>query len=433
MADDTSATESTATETPDNGVVNLSKPNLQPIHVPPAQDARHDLHSKSRAARLRSIMEDMGEEEDTRVSQGKKASIGKDAPAEEVVEAAAEESESPKGLTAEDSEKRREERREALAKAEKDKLRVESAAEEEAKEEPKKEDELTKIEKERRAKFEKVLAMEAKAQKESQRLRSLEARLAERERELSNNVKRAQDQLDAQAKQYERQVSMADRILKLARENPLELLEQAGAKPEDVANWIHQAADPTVQRMKALEQKLQEKEQAEAEYRARLQQQEERRQREDTLRRVEQEYLSVFDEKDDSGEPAFDAAVTMYPQRELIRLGHEIAADAHKQGYSFTHRDIAEAVNALAQEDARYKKIQEKLTKSQQAKVDAAKAAETASKPVAAPAKPAARSTTILTNAAVQQPSKQAASAPNANYKRSREARVKRIVSGLDE
>lgn len=446
MPEQADTTQETVAATPE--VVNYSKPSMEAPKLPNVPSINDkDLHFKSRQAKLRAIQDQLNVEDDQEVSAKKREIYSKKS---EVKAEADEESEETvtKAPSKEELEKKRDERAAKLAAEEKAKLKKEAAeekdedtsetaSEDQAQETPveaKKEDELTKLEKERRAKLEKVLAMEAKAQKERQRLAGLEARLAEREKEVQNAYKRAQAQLDEQAKRYEGQVRMAQRILQLAKEAPLTLLEEAGQRPEDVANWIQAASDPTQQRMKELERRIAEKEQAEHQARQREQQLINQRNQEQNLRAVEQQFLSNFDEKDAEGNGAFEAAITMYSPRELVRLGHEIANEAIRNGYSFTHRDIAEAVNALAMEEPRYKKIQERLSgataKANPVKEEV-KAAEKATEAPAPKAQP--KTTTVLTNSAVQQASKPAAKQSAANYKRIRESRIKRILSGLDE
>ena len=444
----------TVPETSQDNVVNYSKPKSVEVHTPqgftPSTKESADKNAASRAARLRAAMEQLGNEEEATEKErlrehyrARDEKTGKFEAKTDPEDDTAGDDEPTSTYSKEDDEKRKAARRaqveaKTAGKEDKPEDKEESAAKAEGEEpevkveEPKKEDEATKLDKERRAKFEKVLAMEAKAQKDAANLRHREARLVERERELSNNLKRAQAQLDAQAKRYENDISMARQILKLAQDNPLELLEQAGAKPEDVTTWVERASDPNAQRIKALEARLEQ----EARQRAQMEQREAARKEEEArqsqMRQVEDTSLSSFEEKDASGDYTFEAAVTIYPRNELVRLGHEIAGDAYRQGLSFTHRDIAEAVNALAMEDPRYKRLQEKLSKSvakPETKTEPAKVA--ASTQPAAPAKP--KTTTVMTNSVAQQPSSVSKPKANPNYKREREARNRRLMMGLDE
>jgi hypothetical protein len=435
--------------------VEYGKPAPTPaplVIAAPPNPLAPDRNMAKRHQRLASLMADLGEAEEKRTNakirgeEPEKANeleagaeaaedLAKDEPEEESTtgQTGAE----PKIFKAEETEESRlEKRRAQVEKEERAKLgeeveEADAAALEAAKETPegKAKEAAEKQDKERKDKFQKVLALEAKAQKEKDRLRGIEGRLVQRERELEQNIAKARQEYQAAVKRTENEVKMARQIMQLAQDNPLALLEQAGATPEDVATWVSRASDPHTVELNKMKRELAERDRREAESQRRYQQQQAEVQRQQQMRAVEREYLSAFEEKGADDAPVFDAALTVYSERERLQIGHELADEAYAKRYSFTHRDIAEAVNAMAMEDSRYKKIQERLAKA------APVAAKVEPKAAVAPvAKPVAKQATVVaSNAVTQQGSPEAPKKPSANYKRDREARLRRMTADLDK
>ena len=388
----------------------------QPVELPKMpSDPANDVNKKpfggaSRRARMAAIEDSIEKEIEEASAEKRDKHLGlkrDDKEASELedgVEVAEAKAKADPKADAAAEEKRREARRnptkepaKAADAAETDEIKVEEpAAEEEAKaEEVKAEDAAAKQEKERKAKFEKVLKMEADARKRDDKLRSreegvrkYEADLKLKERNLEENYKRA-------IAANQREIQTARQVLKLAREAPLELLERSGAKPEDVGRWVHEAEDPTAQRFKQVEGRFAELERREREMAQRETQQREEAQRSQTRQSVEKQYLGHFDEKDGE-EYVFDAARLVYSSTERLRLGNEIADAAYAKGMSFTSRDIAEAVDAEAKEDERWKVIETRAAKAKAAEAGGAvaKAAVVAPKAPVAP-----KPTVVATNA----------------------------------
>jgi hypothetical protein len=441
------------TETTESTTVDYGKPQVAtPVVVgaPPNPLAVADRNMQKRHARLQSLMADLGEAEEKRSNakiRGEDpekvneleagAEIAEDGSKDDEESTSGQTGAEPKIFKAEETEEARLEKRRALVeREEKAKLGEEveeaTAAEAEAaKETPegKAKEAAEKQEKDRKDKFQRVLALEAKNQKERDKLRSIEGRLVQRERELENNIAKARSEYQAAVKRNDGEVKMARQIMQLAQDNPLALLEQAGATPEDVATWVSRASDPHTVELNKMKRELAERDRREADGQRRYQQQQAEAKRQNDMRAVEREYLSAFEEKGSDDAPAFDAAMTVYSERERLQLGHELADEAYAKRYSFTHRDIAEAVNAMAMEDPRYKKMQERLAKAAPA------AAKVEPKATVVPvAKPVVKQATVVaSNAVTQQGSTEAPKKPSANYKRDREARIRRMTADLDK
>lgn len=446
-----------------------SKQALSHLPSDPANKAAVDSGARSRHSRLQSIMKNLNEEDDEAEVKTQREYFSKnktdndpaaesrrtraqEAVKEEPEEIAEEETESraesrtgakaadkkaDDKSDAEKEEDRREARRKEVADKEEGEVAEEPAAEAKP-EEPEDKEKVSKAEKERREKFEKVLAMEAKAQKQQEKLRQREELIMRREREFDTKLKEAQNQYQRQVEEHRRTVSMAEQVLKLARENPLELLERSGAKPEDVANWITNASDPTTQKLKEYDRRFEELAQRERNFQEQERVRQERERTAQLRSQVESEYLGHFEEKDDSGEPVLEAAKIIYSRNEILQLGHQLADEAAQAGHTFTSRDIAEAVNELAKDDERYKQIQKRLSNVSTApKPSTAPVTEPKVAPAAKPAPSTSTSpktTTILNNRTAQDtvPAPGPSKAPDANWKRARETRLKRLQAGLE-
>jgi hypothetical protein len=436
-----------------------SKNAPQLLHIPKPPSEFDDMHRSSRARRVAAMAAQMDEEGDAEV---RAKILGKDKKPAEAETATGDEPETKAKSADEvaadkaDLEKKSEERRLAL-KAKADKAMrgaveddetgnapaeaetptekvvdaLEAAAEDIAKVEgPKPEP----ADKERKAKFEKVLKMEAEARKRDEKLRAREDGMRRIEADLNAKAKTLEENYKRLVARNERDVQMASRVLQLARENPLELLERSGAKPEDVAKWIEDASDPVQQKLRAYDQRFADMERREAELKQREAAAQQEAQRSQTRQNIEKQYLGHFDEQE--GEDyLFEAARYIYSPTERVRLGDEIAQAAHQRGMTFTSRDIAEAVDAEAREDERWKALQKRLTKAV-----AEKPAEAAKPAAAAPAaKPAvaSRPTVVATNAAAQDSAPAKGGTGSGGRKMSpkeqRDLRNKRLFAGLDE
>lgn len=434
-----------ATQAADSKTVSGAKTEFVTPAIKLPTESVVDSGAMSRHQRLQKIMSDLGDAEDKEISEKRKAASAKDEAAEEPeekpsqAEAASEFESFNKADETESEAERKEKRRQEVEKAETGSVAKEEdeAATEEgpAKQEAKPEKDLDK---ERKAKFEKVLAMEAKAQKDREKLRDRELIIQRREADLEGKAKSLDSQYQKLVTDFRRDVDIAQNILKLARENPLELLERAGARPEDVAKWIQNASDPVTQRLKEMDQRWEELQRREAESRRRDQEAAKARELHEARQKIENEFLGHFEEK--TGEDySFEPARLIYSRSEMLRLGNEIAEEAYKNGYTFTSRDIAEAVNALAEDDERYKTIQKRLSKvvasdNKPSKADTSTSTATPAKPAAAkPASTPKASTTVLSNQAAQESSRTAKpQGENPNYKRDREQRLKRVLNGLE-
>ena len=448
---DTSAsvTESPAVDTTSQVVGNKA------MEFPKMPNDPANLHSKDsnaakRAARLAALTEQVESESEKRVTKrilgetddtdtggddeehtAKEAGAGAGKKTDPKADAAAEE-------------KRREERRKATAKANGEAVEDDepttatatetAAAEEAAAEEDKPEaNPEDASEKARREKFQKVLKMEAQARAKDEKLRAREDGLRRLENDLQAKSRTLEENYKRLVARNERDVQTAAQVLKLARESPLELLERAGAKPEDVARWIEQASDPVQQRLKQYDQRFAEMERREVELKRREEAARQQQQQIQQRQQVEKAFLDHFEEQD--GEDyVFEAARLIFSPAERIRLGDEIATAAHQRGMTFTHRDIAEAVDAEAREDERYKALQKRL-----AKQAGSVAPKTETKPAVKTAASVSRSSGVVANNTVAQqggaapkPAGGPAGTRKLSPKEQRDLRNRRLIAGLD-
>jgi len=306
---------------------------------------------------------------------------------------------------------------EAAEAAEEDDTSAAAAPTEPVKDEAR--EKLDKLEKERKEKFEKTLKLQAKLRERDERIRAVEERLSRKEQELVDREQRVQNSLS----RGEKRVELADKVLQLATENPLELLERAGVPPERVAQWIREAGDPVKQETRGIQKEiadlkgqLQKERRDQEAQRRNIQQQRENE-------RIETEFLSYFDSDKDAFEPARIA----YTKRERVTLANEIAEKATKRGLRFTLRDIAEAVNETAKDAENYKEYAALKAKKPAEEATTAAAAAPVAKPAAAP-KPQA---VAVTNAATQQRGEAPKRQPR-DWKEARRMRLERRFAELD-
>jgi hypothetical protein len=327
------------------------------------------------------------------------------------------------GQTERTEEKMAQEERDAEAKAAKTDKADAAAAKEEpavaapaegepAAAEPAAEDKSAKLDRERREKFDKTLRMQARIRERDERARATERELAEKERELAEREERLRSVHD----ETTRTRGIAERILKLAEDNPIELLEKAGVPAEKVSRWLQDAGDPIKQEIQGTKREVQElrdqlKTERESAATAREQAQAER-----NRQAAEQQFLDVFETNKDG----FEAARLVFSKRERVALGNEIADKANKKRIRWTFADIAEAVNEMAKADERYAEIS-KRTKKDEPKPAAAPAAA-----VAAPAKPPA---VAVTNRSAQTTGQLTTAVAR---KLDRRARLQRLYNELD-
>ena len=468
---DTAATESAATgsaQTNSDAVNPAGKDarNVpqQALHIPKPPTEFDDMHRSSRARRVQMLAAQMDEEGE---AEARSKILGKDKPVAKAEDEAEEESEPAKPRTAaeladdkKELERKSEERRLAL-KADADKklrgaieaadtgtapegteagteqvvdaLDAAAAAEEVAPAE-KPEDATAKQEKERKAKFERVLKMESESRKRDEKLRAREEGLRRVEADLNAKAKNLDEQYKRLVASNRKDVETAKNVLQMARENPLELLERAGVDPLDVAKWVDRAADPVAQKLKEVDRRFEDLQRREREAADREQKQREESQRVAIRQGIEKQYLEHFEEKE--GEDwVFEAARFIFSPQERIRLGDEIAQAAYQREMTFTSRDIAEAVDAEAKEDDRWKTLQKRIAA---AKPVEAAAMKPAANPAVAPARVAPRPTVVATNAAAQESAGKPGGAAGAggrklSPKEQRELRNRRLFAGLDE
>lgn len=308
----------------------------------------------------------------------------------------------------------------------------EATAEEAAADKP--DEAAAKQEKERKAKFERVLKMEAEARKRDEKLRAREEGLKRVEADLQAKSRNMDEQYKRLVASSRKDVETAKTVLQLARENPLELLERAGIDPLDVAKWVDRASDPVAQKLKEVDRRFEDLQRREREVEQQRQQAQQQAQRTAQRQDIEKQYLSHFDEQD-GDEHVFEAARFIFSPQERIRLGDEIAQAAHGRGMTFTSRDIAEAVDAEAREDDRWKALQKRMAAAGPAEAAPAKVAP---KAAVAPARVATRPTVVATNAAAQDsvPAKaapaKAGGVREMTPKEKRDLKVRKLFANLD-
>ena len=290
-----------------------------------------------------------------------------------------------------------------------------------------------KQEKERKAKFERVLKMEAEARKRDEKLRAREEGLKRVEADLQAKSRNMDEQYKRLVASSRKDVETAKTVLQLARENPLELLERAGIDPLDVAKWVDRASDPVAQKLKEVDRRFEDLQRREREVEQQRQQAQQQAQRTAQRQDIEKQYLSHFDEQD-GDEHVFEAARFIFSPQERIRLGDEIAQAAHGRGMTFTSRDIAEAVDAEAREDDRWKALQKRMAAAKPAEAAPAKVAP---KAAVAPARVAPRPTVVATNAAAQDsaPAKPVAKPAGVRAltpKEQRDLKIRKMFANLD-
>lgn len=426
----TEATQETATETP--AAAKVAAVQLPKLPGLPGHERTSSTH-RQRLERLKAQLDEEGEREHNQRILAKHGGV----------EASEEETEEPFKKPIDDAARVEARRKEVEAK-QKGTVAEEAAAEApmsvatdvaETEERPAEEGApASNAEKDRKAKFERVLALEAKAQKERASLRAEADRLKGVERQIASRIQDLEKQFAERERAHVREVDTARMILKLAQESPLELLERAGAKPEDVAKWIRDATDPTTTKLRQIEQQIADRDRQLALRERQLQEQAQQREIESRKQTVEREFLSHFEEKDENDVPVFEPAL-IYSQQELIRMGNELADEAAQRGLRFTTRDLAEAISELAKEDQRYKTLQRRLSKEaadkqsqSTAKTQVPAVTTAASRPVERAAKP----TVVATNAAVQQSSRPSQGRGTKQGSAARKDRMKALYARLD-
>ena len=215
------------------------------------------------------------------------------------------------------------------------------------------EDKLSAMEKDRKARFDKTLKLQARAREQAERVRQAETKLLAKHEELTNKEADIKSRIES----AERRAQLAERVLNLATENPLELLERAGVPPEKVAQWIQEAGDPAKQETATIRKDIESlKSQLEKE-RAQMAQERQKEQLTAKQKQIEHEFLSEFD-RDES---KYEASHLMFTKAERVAQGNKIADMAAKKGVSFTLSDIADAVNEVAKREDRWVKLQKKI------------------------------------------------------------------------
>jgi hypothetical protein len=286
-----------------------------------------------------------------------------------------------------------------------------------AAEEAPKDDKVAALEKERKARFDKTLRMQAKAREATERIRRAEDALLERE----DAIQARERALEESRTGIDRRVQLAERVLDLATSNPLELLERAGMPPAEVARWLQEAGDPTKQESQALRKEFGdlkatlERERASAKAA--------REQSEAIARRqqVENQFLAEFD----GDKAAFKPARLVFSKKERVDWGNHIANRLTAMGKKFNFHDIADAVNELAKKDERWDEIKREAA--------AAKAATNGSTQAAG--KPAPRGPAVAVNNSATQQRAQAPQKPlaeGATLSQKRRARLDRMYAELD-
>jgi hypothetical protein len=293
----------------------------------------------------------------------------------------------------------------------------EPEAETPAAEEPAKDDKLAAQEKDRKARFDKTLRLQAKAREAAERVRRAEDALLEREDVIMAREKAIEERTTG----AERRAQLAERVLQLATDNPLELLERAGVPPERVARWLQEAGDPTKQESLALRKEFGDLKATLDRERASAKAEREKSEATAKRQQVENQFLTEFDRD----KTAFEPARLLYSKKERVELGNSIAQRAAARGIKFTLTDIAEAVNEMAQQDERWGDVK-KLRQAAAAKAGASGATTAAVKPVAkAPA-------LAVTNGATQQRSEPRPIKDGATLNQKRRARLDRMYAELD-